>query len=62
MTKSGFYRYCLAKEVGYDEDCALRVAENPSAGNFAVIESAAPVAVTYSAKPKPKLKPKKPKP
>jgi hypothetical protein len=28
MTKSGFYRYCLAKELGYDEASALLMAEH----------------------------------
>jgi hypothetical protein len=28
MTKSGFYRYCLAKELGYDEAEALVFAEH----------------------------------
>jgi hypothetical protein len=26
LTKSGFYRYCLAKELGYSEDDALELA------------------------------------
>ncbi len=38
MTKSGFYRYCLAKEVEYSEQEALRVADNPGVGAFGVIE------------------------
>ena len=37
MTKSGFYRYCLAKEVGFSEQQALRMAENPSIGEFQAI-------------------------
>ena len=28
MTKSGFYRYCLAKELGYSEADALLLAEH----------------------------------
>jgi predicted component of type VI protein secretion system len=28
MTKSGFYRYCLAKELGYSEQDALLFAEH----------------------------------
>lgn len=34
MTKSGFYRYCLAKEVGYSEEESLRIAEHASIGRF----------------------------
>src|SRR5437588_12542528 len=29
MTKSGLYRYCLAKEVGYPEEEAMRTAQHP---------------------------------
>ena len=39
MSKSGFYRYCLAKEVGYGETEALRVAEHAGAGSFAVVDA-----------------------
>ena len=38
MTKCGFYRRCLAKEVGYSEEAALRLAEHASAGNFGIIQ------------------------
>lgn len=34
MTKSGFYRYCLAKELDHDEATALRVAEHAGIGGF----------------------------
>lgn len=30
MTKSGFYRYCLAKEIGFPEEECLRLAEHAS--------------------------------
>ena len=30
MTKSGFYRYCLAKEMGFSENECLRLAEHAS--------------------------------
>lgn len=40
MTKSGFYRYCLAKELGHDEATALRVSEHAGIGGF---ETMAPV-------------------
>src|SRR5260370_33163197 len=39
MTKSGFYRYCLAKEVGYSEPDALRIAEHASIGTFQIIQN-----------------------
>lgn len=39
LSKSGFYRYCLAKEVGYSDSAALAVAETKPAA-FAVIEPA----------------------
>jgi hypothetical protein len=44
MSKSGFYRYCLAKEVGYCEEDALRVAEHAGVGNFETVP------VKYTAK------------
>lgn len=37
LTKSGFYRYCLAKELGFPEDQATRVAEHAGVGNFNII-------------------------
>ncbi|MDE1170442.1 MAG: hypothetical protein PW734_04400 [Verrucomicrobium sp.] len=53
MTKSGFYRYCLAKELGVSEEGALKVAEHAGAGQFEVME--APRSVSYA---KPKRKPR----
>lgn len=38
MSKSGFYRYCLAKEVGFSETDAMQFAEHASVGAFTVIE------------------------
>jgi hypothetical protein len=37
MSKSGFYRYCLARELGHSEKEALRIAENPRVDEFQVI-------------------------
>ena len=39
LSKSGFYRYCLAKELGRGEAEALRIAEHASTGNFQVINA-----------------------
>jgi hypothetical protein len=39
LSKSGFYRYCLAKEVGYSDSAALALADTKPAA-FAVIEPA----------------------
>lgn len=33
MTKSGFYRYCLAKECGFSEEEAIRIAEPRAIAN-----------------------------
>lgn len=33
MTKSGFYRYCLAKELGYSEADAMELAEHRAVTN-----------------------------
>ena len=38
MSKSGFYRYCLAKELGYDQAAALLVAEPRSISKFVEAE------------------------
>lgn len=40
LSKSGFYRYCLARELGRDEEASLRIAEHAGTGNFQVIKSA----------------------
>ncbi|CAN5353991.1 hypothetical protein BH09VER1_BH09VER1_28600 [soil metagenome] len=37
LTKSGFYRYCLAKELGMGEEAALRIAEHAAIGRFNVV-------------------------
>lgn len=37
LSKSGFYRYCLAKEVGYSDSAALALAETKPLG-FSIIE------------------------
>ena len=39
MSKSGFYRYCLAKELGRNEEQAQRIAEHAAIGNFQVINA-----------------------
>jgi len=39
MTKSGFYRYCLAKELGISEEEALQIAEHASVGKFSIVQS-----------------------
>lgn len=39
LSKSGFYRYCLAKELGRGEAESLRIAEHASIGNFQVINA-----------------------
>ncbi len=62
MSKSGFYRYCLAKEVGLSEREALRIAENPSIDAPRVMQSvgdnnSGPVSMRISySKPKRKRK------
>ena len=38
MSKSGFYRYCLAKELGFDQAAALLVAEPRSISKFVEAE------------------------
>lgn len=38
MTKSGFYRYCLAKELGASEEKAISLATHAGVGNFNVIQ------------------------
>ncbi len=47
MSKSGFYRYCLAREVGYSQAAALQIAEHAQIGNFTTLrtsdEPAAPL-------------------
>jgi hypothetical protein len=58
MSKSGFYRYCLAKELDYSETAALSVAEHSGTGNFKVIEAAPKTPITYSAAKKPRKKPR----
>lgn len=42
MTKSGFYRYCLAKELGMTGDEAEQLAAHASIGNFSVVQSNSP--------------------
>jgi len=39
MTKSGFYRFCLAKELGRTEQEAMRIAEHASIGHFNVLNA-----------------------
>lgn len=38
LSKSGFYRYCLARELGRNEEESLRIAEHAGTGNFQVIK------------------------
>lgn len=38
LSKSGFYRYCLAKELGADNETAIKVAEHAAVGNFGIIQ------------------------
>lgn len=38
MTKSGFYRYCLAKALGKSEEEALLLSAHASIGHFEVIK------------------------
>ena len=37
-SKSGFYRYCLAKELGYSDPEAVKLIEHANVGNFSVTE------------------------
>lgn len=39
MSKSGFYRYCLARAIGWPEEEALKVSRHLGVGQFAVIEA-----------------------
>lgn len=42
MTKSGFYRYCLALELNYSEAEAEQFARYQGSGNFSVLEPPVP--------------------
>jgi hypothetical protein len=46
LTKSGFYRYCLAKELGKSEEESLRVAEHGSVGQFGLIKDSPNSSIT----------------
>lgn len=39
-SKSGFYRYCLARELGYSEVESAHIAEHAAVGNFTVTNGA----------------------
>jgi hypothetical protein len=59
MSKSAFYRYCLAKEVGYTDAQANELTGHAGTGVFNVIEDEQSARV---AEDSPNPKPKKPKP
>lgn len=60
LTKSGFYRYCLAKMLGRSEDEALEIAEHGSVRNSiaAMNDSSGTLPPLAKPEPNPNYKPK----
>ncbi len=56
MTKSGFYRYCLALKLGYSEEQALKFANYQGAGNFSVLPPPSAEKSARAKKNKPRAK------